>query len=117
VKAYLLDPQAQAELDEAAVRYEDERPGRGLRFADAVEAAIAVAVGSPSDAPLVPYTRSELELRQRTVRRFPYLVIYKAGSGVWRSATASRSRGSLDEAIVAPVVGGELLVVGPMPPT
>jgi toxin ParE1/3/4 len=77
VKAYVLDPQAQAELDDAAVRYEDERPGRGLRFADAVEAAIAVAVESPSAAPLVPYTRRELELRHRPVRRFPYLVIYR----------------------------------------
>ncbi len=77
MKPYLLDPLAQAELEEAAVRYENERPGRGFRFADAVEAAVAVAVRSPSAAPLVPYARKELELRQRTVRRFPYLVIYR----------------------------------------
>lgn len=48
---YVVDPDAQAELVEAASHYEDERPGLGLRLADAVEAAIVAAVRSPRAAP------------------------------------------------------------------
>jgi hypothetical protein len=79
VTPYVIDPDAQAELVEAAMHYDDQRPGRGLRFANAVEAAIAAAVRAPRAAPLLQFVPKErgLILRQRTVRRFPYLVIYR----------------------------------------
>jgi toxin ParE1/3/4 len=75
VKPAILHRAAQRELDEAAEAYEEEIPGFGLRFYDAVEAAIAGAVRAPRAAPLVPYLPKQHGLRQRTVHRFPYLVI------------------------------------------
>jgi toxin ParE1/3/4 len=77
MKRVVLDPAARAELDAAASFYEDDYPGRGLRFYDAVEEAIAAVAFSPRAAPRVAGTPDELGLRQRSLSRFPYLIIYR----------------------------------------
>jgi toxin ParE1/3/4 len=64
-------PEAQAEFDAAADRYQRERHGLGAEFVAAVEAAVGRAAGTPlAGAPLAA------DVRRVFMRRFPYAVLY-----------------------------------------
>lgn len=62
--------EAAAEFDEAAQRYERERPGFGSLFTSAVLQVVDRAGRLPRSGARVPQTDPE-----REVRRFPYSVI------------------------------------------
>ncbi len=67
----LLRPEAEAELEEAAIWYESRGRGLGSEFLRAVDAAFAAIERNPLAYPLV--TRAA---RRALLRRFPYGVIY-----------------------------------------
>lgn len=64
-------PEANAELKDARLWYENIRPERGLRFARAVEATVQIIADHPFRFPVVYRHR-----RRAGVRRFPYGVFY-----------------------------------------
>ncbi len=63
--------QAELELLEAQIWYEECAPGLGLEFARAVEAALTQALRMP-----LAYPRIESDFRHVMTRRFPYSLIY-----------------------------------------
>jgi plasmid stabilization system protein ParE len=77
VKAVEFAPAARAELDAAADRYDLEHPGRGVRFYVAVEQTVKLIVRFPAVGPLVPDIRSDLGVRRRIVRGFPFALAYR----------------------------------------
>ena len=69
--------EARVELDAAADHYEQDYPGRGLRFYDAVDRALRMIVAVPAAAPLFPGVRHDLTIRRRLVPGFPYALAYR----------------------------------------
>ena len=68
---HALHPEAQEEYESAVVWYEQQQPGVGRRFFDAVENAIGGAAQFPERHPLL-----EQDVRRHLVRGFPYSVLY-----------------------------------------
>jgi toxin ParE1/3/4 len=68
-------PEARAEVLEAKSWYEQQAPGLGLEFARAVDASVSSAVRTPEAYPVV-----DGQCRRVLLRRFPYSVIFRAGS-------------------------------------
>ncbi len=68
MKSVEFAPAARAEFDAAADRYEEERPGRGIRFIAAVERTVKLIVRFPDIGPLFPGVRSELGVLGDTIR-------------------------------------------------
>jgi plasmid stabilization system protein ParE len=66
-----VQPQAQADAQEAAAWYEAQRPGLGIEFILEVDAALERAAESP-----VAYARQHHEARRVLLRRFPYAVYF-----------------------------------------
>jgi hypothetical protein len=65
-------PEAEAELNEAADRYDSRQRRLGERFLDAVVAAISVICRSPEG---FGFLRDDV--RCHLVRRFPYGILYQ----------------------------------------
>jgi plasmid stabilization system protein ParE len=63
--------QAELELIDAQIWYEECAPGLGLEFARAVEASLAQALRMP-----LAYPRNEGDFRHVMTRKFPYSLIY-----------------------------------------
>lgn len=70
-------PGARAELDAAADQYDEQRPGRGVRFYAAVERTVKLIVRFAAVGPLYPGVRSELGVRRRIIRGFPFVLAYR----------------------------------------
>lgn len=68
--------EAASELDAAAAWYDDQRPGLGDAFVDAVEAAIAMLADWPQAGAPVAGIPADLDIRRATVARFPYHLAY-----------------------------------------
>jgi toxin ParE1/3/4 len=68
---YRIGPAAREDLRQAAIWYEDEREGLGVRFADEVRRAISLIVSSPQRWPVRDGTR------RYVLRRFPYTIAYR----------------------------------------
>jgi plasmid stabilization system protein ParE len=64
-------PEADAELKEALARYDAIRPELGLRFAEAVEEAVAAVAAAPLRFAVVDKGR-----RRAGVHRFPYGIFF-----------------------------------------
>jgi plasmid stabilization system protein ParE len=62
-------------MAEAARWYETHHSGLGVEFLDAVDAAVARIAEGPRVGSPVPGV-SDLAIRRRPVRRFPYHVVY-----------------------------------------
>lgn len=62
-------------MAEAARWYERHRAGLGVEFLDAVDNAVAGIAETPGMGSRVPGI-SDLAIRRRPVRRFPYHVVY-----------------------------------------
>jgi len=62
-------------MAEAARWYERHRAGLGVAFLDEVDTAVARIAESPGMGSKVPGI-SDLAIRRRPVRRFPYHVVY-----------------------------------------
>ena len=68
----LVRPAASADLDEAFLWYEAQRPGLGREFLDAVEPVFQAVLEAPRRHPVV-----YRDTRRAHVRRFPYGVFYR----------------------------------------
>ena len=68
----ILDPEAQAEFDEAYDFYEGRRTGVGERFADAVQMVLDRIAGQPR-----LHTAVFGDVRKAVVAAFPYCVFYR----------------------------------------
>ena len=69
---YILHPEAEAEVDAAALVYESQQNGLSTSFVAAVERAVTFLRTYPeAGAPI------EHPFRRVLVRRFPYAVIYR----------------------------------------
>jgi toxin ParE1/3/4 len=62
---------AEGELNDAAVFFEIEREGLGLRFLSSVEAAVAYIQQHPEASPVITH-----DVRRKVLRGFPYSVMY-----------------------------------------
>lgn len=72
----LVEPEADQELEEAALRYEAERPGLGQRFLEGVAATLERIRRFPKAGAPVPYLLENLPARRAPVKGFPYHVVY-----------------------------------------
>ena len=89
-----LHPEAEEELYESAVWYDDERPGLGDEFLEEMTRWLDVIAEAPSTWPkwpnapdIVPPTRKVLTYR------FPFAIAYQASSNLlWILAFAHTSR-------------------------
>lgn len=65
-----------AELEAAASWYEEQRPGLGLAFVDAVDATLVRVADWPRSGSPVPDVADDLDVRRVPVARFPYNLPY-----------------------------------------
>jgi plasmid stabilization system protein ParE len=70
------EPEASAELEEAALWYESQRPGLGTEFLEAVDAALDRIARWPQAAPRVPGVAADVPARKAPVSNFPYHIAY-----------------------------------------
>jgi toxin ParE1/3/4 len=70
---FLVEPEAEAELEEAFAWYEERVAGLGSEFTRAVRALFATISRNPEQFP-----RVRQDIRRALVRRFPYAVYYVA---------------------------------------
>jgi toxin ParE1/3/4 len=68
---YEFHPEAELELCEAALRYESEVTGLGVRFGDEVERVIDLVVEQPEMG-----ARVDENLRHFVLRKFPFSIVY-----------------------------------------
>jgi len=80
-------PEAIAEFEEAVAYYEEQRPGLGLDFFLAIEAAVDLAAEAPVAGSPLPGPDPRYRVRKYVVKRFPYL-IFVAGEGSHRKIVA-----------------------------
>ena len=78
------EPEASAELEDAALWYESQRPGLGLELVQAVDLALEQIAGWPEIGRRVPGLPRDLPARKVPVKRFPYHVVYLPWDGVFR---------------------------------
>jgi plasmid stabilization system protein ParE len=72
-RAFVVRPQAEAELEAAAAWYADRARGLGAEFVRVVDAAFAAIHRNPLQFPVVHGT-----VRRAVIRRFPYSVLFTA---------------------------------------
>ncbi len=83
-------PDARAELDEDALWYEDDYPGRGVRFRNAVERELARVLSAPET---LPRWRRHARARCVVIPRFPYFVVEPAAIIIYAVAHDKRRPG------------------------
>jgi len=67
----IVEPEAEAEIDEAARWYDLQSPNLGADFLRSVDAALAAVIRSP-----LQYQRVHRDVRRARLRRFPYGLMY-----------------------------------------
>ncbi len=73
-----LHREAQQDIDEAALWYDDQEPGLGDEFLAEVGQRLASLASQPHVWPLWPGTRQGLyPIRRRLMTRFPYGIAYQ----------------------------------------
>ena len=68
---------AKSEFEDAAVRYDEQRPGLGEEFAIEIEQAIARAATAPTRYPI-----AFRDVRRTVARRFPFSIYFRLRSDV-----------------------------------
>jgi plasmid stabilization system protein ParE len=68
------------EVEEAAERYEQDRPGYGVVFKAEIDRSLALCLAHPASAPLSKGEPAKVGIRYRVLKRFPHTIIY----AVWR---------------------------------
>lgn len=71
-----LEPEASAELEEAALWYESRRQGLGFDFLQAIDTALEQIARWPEAGARVPDLPADVPARRVPVTRFPYHVVY-----------------------------------------
>lgn len=69
-------PEAEQDLSDAAVWYEEQRSGLGDQFLDEVLAVVSSVAETPRQYPVV-----HSKIRRALMRRFPFGVYYRAEDG------------------------------------
>ena len=75
-RPFRTEPEASAELENAAVWYESRPPGLGVEFLEAVDATLDRIARWPQAARRVPGVAADVPARTAPVSRFPYHVAY-----------------------------------------
>jgi plasmid stabilization system protein ParE len=75
-RAFRPEPEASAELEDAAVWYDNQRQGLGLEFIQAVDAALDRIARWPQIGRPVPGVPNDVPARRFPVGRFPFHVVY-----------------------------------------
>lgn len=75
-KPLRLEPEARDELRSSADWYDDQRPGLGLEFLEAIDEAFVRVGRLGVDGRPVVGVPSELNVRRIRVQRFPYAVVF-----------------------------------------
>ena len=70
------EPEASAELAEAGLWYERQRPGLGVEFLEEVDLALDFISRFPQAGSPAPDVPEDLKVRTVPVRRFPFHVVY-----------------------------------------
>jgi len=78
------EPEASAELEDAALWYEGQRLGLGLELVHAVDLALEQIAGWPQIGRRVAGLPTSLPVRKVPVKRFPYHVVYLTWEGTLR---------------------------------
>jgi len=73
---FRIESEAAEELEEAAVWYEQQRPGLGGEFMEAVDDALAFLAHWPHTGTPVPDVPVDATVRRVPIRRFPYQIVY-----------------------------------------
>lgn len=63
---------AKSEFEDAAARYNEQRPGLGEEFTIEIEQAVASAAAAPEHYPIVFG-----DIRRAVARRFPYCIYFR----------------------------------------
>jgi plasmid stabilization system protein ParE len=72
----LIEPEADQELEEAALRYDEERSGLGQRFLDSIAVTLERIGRFPEAGAPVPHVPPDLPARRAPVKGFPYHIVY-----------------------------------------
>jgi len=75
-RTFRIESEAGAELEEAAVWYDQQRIGLGTEFLEAVDSALERIARWPHAARRVPGVSVDVPARKAPVTRFPYHVAY-----------------------------------------
>jgi len=78
------EPEASAELEDAALWYEQKRAGLGVEFVQAVDATLDQVARWPAIGQRVVNVPDDVPARRWPVNRFPYHVIYMEWEGIIR---------------------------------
>ena len=70
-------PDAEAELQSAALWYEEKRRGLGIEFVAVVDGALQSVLDNPEACPV---WRRNRPYRKRSLKRFPYVVFFRIDS-------------------------------------
>ncbi len=70
-RPFVVRPQAEAELDEAAAWYSERSGGLGAEFVRVIDAAFSAIQRNPLEFPVV-----YRQIRRAVVRRFPYTILF-----------------------------------------
>lgn len=74
--AFRPEPEASAELEDAAAWYESRRTGLGLEFVEAVDVALEQIARWPHIGRRVIGVPNDIPARQFPLNRFPYHIVY-----------------------------------------
>jgi plasmid stabilization system protein ParE len=75
-RTFRTESEASAELEQAALWYERQRPGLGVEFLEAIDATLDRITRWPQAASLVPGVSKDVPARKAPVNGFPYHVAY-----------------------------------------
>jgi plasmid stabilization system protein ParE len=75
-KPIRIEPEAAAELDEAARWYEQRQPGLGVRYLHTIDSTLQQIQRTPHAGARAPRVPPDLLIRRVPVRGFPYLIVY-----------------------------------------
>ena len=91
---FRTESEAAAELEEATAWYDQQRPGLGDEFLEAVDEALAFIANWPRTGRPVPDVPPDLLIRRAPVRRFPYHIVYLEMPGAIRILAFAHDRRS-----------------------
>jgi plasmid stabilization system protein ParE len=75
-RPFRIESEASAELEAAALWYDNQRPGLGAEFLETVDAALDHIARWPHAAQLVPGVAADVLARKAPVEKFPYHIAY-----------------------------------------
>jgi plasmid stabilization system protein ParE len=91
-RVFRPEPEASAELEDAAVWYNNQRPGLGVEFVEAVDAALEQIARWPEIGRIVPGVPHDVPARRFPIARFPYHVVYLEWGGMIRLLAFAHDR-------------------------